>query len=397
MINTLGSFALSLGIVLAQIPTQITPIPNRSLPLQPITEAEEQLLGLDDRIWGSPGQRGDKRALLQSIDNSLKYLGTPRAAAAYAKYPVPGITLDRVQRSLVRFRQLVVNSDSAAQLKAAVRREFVFYQSVGQDKQGTVKFTGYYEPIYQASLTPNETYRYPIYRRPPDFESWQRPHPTRLELEGKDGLQGSRGRLRGLELAWLSDRFEAFLIHIQGSARLQLPDGRIMSVNYAGKTNHPYISLGRELAKDGKLPLSGLSMPVMIDYFRRYPQELSVYLPRYNPFIFFRDSGGAPAIGSTNVPVTAERSIATDKDLMPPGALALIRTPLPFPNGRGGMAFRQVSRFVLDQDAGSAIKGPGRVDVFMGTGQLAGDRAGVMKSSGQLYYLLLKEWIGTGD
>ncbi|XWK85915.1 MAG: murein transglycosylase A [Phormidium sp.] len=391
MINTVGTFALSLGIMFAQMPTQKTPIPNRSLPLQPITEAEEQQLGLDDRIWGSPGQRGDKRALLQSIDNSLRYLGTPRAAAAYAKYPVPGITLDRVQRSLVRFRQLVVNSRSAAQLKAAVRSEFVFYQSVGQDNRGTVKFTGYYEPIYQASLTPNETYRYPIYRRPPNFESWRRPHPTRLELEGKDGLQGAKGPLQGLELAWLGDRFEAFLIHIQGSARLQLPDGRIMSVGYAGKTDHPYISVGRELAKDGKLPLSGLSMPVMIDFFRRYPQELSVYLPRYRPFIFFRDNDGAPAIGSTNVPVTAERSIATDKDLMPPGALAFIRTPLPFPNGRGGMTFHQVSRFVLDQDAGSAIKGPGRVDVFMGTGQLAGDRAGVMKSSGQLYYLLLKD------
>ncbi|MFB2836924.1 murein transglycosylase A [Floridanema evergladense] len=386
MINTLGSFALSLGIMFAQIP-----IPNSSLPLQPITEPQEQQLGLDDRLWGSPGQRGDKQALLESIANSLRYLRSSKAAAAYAKYPVTGITLARVRRSLVRFRQLVINSDSPAQLRAAVRREFVFYQSVGHDRRGTVTFTGYYEPIYQASLTPDENYRYPIYRLPPDFASWQRPHPTRLELEGKDGLQGEKGRLRGLELAWLRDRLEAFLIHIQGSARLQLPDGRIMSVGYAGKTDHPYISVGRELAKDGKLPLSGLSMPVMIDFFRHYPQELSVYLPRYHPFIFFRDSGGAPATGYTNVPVTPERSIATDKDLMPPGALALINTSLPFPKRRGEMEFRQVSRFVLDQDAGSAIKGAGRVDVFMGTGQLAGDRAGVMKSSGQLYYLLLKE------
>ncbi|MFB2936544.1 murein transglycosylase A [Aerosakkonemataceae cyanobacterium BLCC-F154] len=391
MINTLGSFALSLGIIFAQIPTPTTPTPNSSLPLQPITEAQEQQLGLDDRLWGRPGQKGDKQALLRSIDNSLKYLRTSKAAEAYANYPVPGITLDRVRRSLVRFRQLVVNSRSAAQLKAAVRREFVFYQSVGHDNQGTVTFTGYYEPIYRASLTPTATYRYPIYRLPTDFESWQRPHPTRVELEGKDGLQGDKGPLKGLELAWLSDRFEAFLIHIQGSARLQLPDGRIMSVGYAGKTDHPYISVGREMAKDGKLPLAGLSIPVMIDFFRRYPQELSVYLPRYNPFIFFRDSGGAPAMGFTNVPVTAERSIATDKELMPPGALAFIRTPLPFPSGRGGMTFRRVSRFVLDQDAGSAIKGAGRVDVFMGTGRSAGDRAGVMKSKGQLYYLLLKD------
>jgi len=391
MINTLGYFALSLGIVLAQIPSPTTLISNSSLPLQKIRVVQEQELGLDDHLWDSPGQRGDKQALLTSIDNSLQYLRSPRAAAAYTKYPVPGITLNRVWRSLERFRQLVVDSNSPEQLQAAVAREFVFYQSVGHDRRGTVTFTGYYEPIYQASLTPDETYRYPIYRRPPDFESWRHPHPTREELEGKDGLQGSRGRLQGLELAWLRDRFEAFLIHIQGSARLQLPDGRIMSVAYAGKTDHPYVSVGRELAKDGKLPLSGLSIPVMIDYFRRYPQELSVYLPRYHPFIFFRDSRGAPATGYAEVPVTPERSIATDKNLMPPGALALIHTTLAFPNGRGGMEFRQVSRFVLDQDAGSAIKGAGRVDVFMGTGQSAGDRAGVMKTNGQLYYLLLKQ------
>ena len=75
---------------------------------------------------------------------------------------------------------------------------------------------------------------------------------------------------------------------------------------------------------------------------------------------------------------------------MPPGALALIRAPLPERNGRGEWEQRVVSRFVLDQDTGSAIKGAGRVDVFMGTGREAGDRAGLTNSNGELYYLLLK-------
>jgi len=384
MIKTLTSLALSLGIAIAQVPAY-------ALPLRKINIEQAAQLALDELIWGDVGQRGDKQALLASIDNSLSYLRSPQAAQVYRRYNVPGITLERVQRSLERFRQLVVTSRSATELQAAVQREFAFYQSVGRDNQGTVVFTGYYEPIYEASLTPDATYRYPLYRRPPDFESWPHPHPTRRELEGEDGLQGSRGRLRGLELAWLRDRFEAFLIHIQGSARLRLPDGRMMSVNYAGKTDHPFVSVGREMAKDGKLPLSGLSLQVMTDYFHRNPLELNVYLPRYHPFVFFQDTGGAPAIGYIGVPVTAERSIATDKALMPPGALALIRTPIPFPNGRGGMTFRQVNRFVLDQDTGSAIKGAGRVDIFMGTGSQAGDRAGVIKTNGQLYYLLLKE------
>ena len=83
---------------------------------------------------------------------------------------------------------------------------------------------------------------------------------------------------------------------------------------------YPYHSVGRELAKDGRLPLDGLTVPVMIDYFRRNPRALDEYLPRNNRFIFFRETNGAEAMGSIGVPITAERSIATDKSLMPPGA-----------------------------------------------------------------------------
>jgi len=95
-------------------------------------------------------------------------------------------------------------------------------------------------------------------------------------------------------------------------------------------------------------------------------------------------------MGSLGVPVTAERSIATDKSLMPPGAIALIQTQLPILNANKFLEQRPVSRFVLDQDTGGAIIGAGRVDIFMGTGKEAGDRAGLVNATGQLYYLLLK-------
>jgi membrane-bound lytic murein transglycosylase A len=115
------------------------------------------------------------------------------------------------------------------------------------------------------------------------------------------------------------------------------------------------------------------------------------YLPRWERFIFFQETNGTAATGSINVSVTAERSIATDKSLMPPGALALINNSFPFPAGNGRLENRRVDRFVLDQDTGSAIKGPGRVDYFMGTGKLAGDRAGISGGNGSLLYLLLRE------
>lgn len=363
------------------------------VPLQPVNPQTGQVtldsLGFDEQLWGRPGQPGDRQALLKSIDYSLRYLQTSSAQRAYQQYPVPGITRDRVRRSLVRFRQLVVSSRSPAELQAAVNREFVFYKSVGKDNNGTVFFTGYFEPIYAASRTPSAEYRYPLYRLPNDFNRWTMPQPTRAELEGQDGL-GKNSPLRGRELVWLRDRLEAFLVQVQGSARLQMPDGKLMTVGFAGKTNYPYTSVGRELVKDGKLPLEGLTLPVLINYFRSSPGELDQYLPRNQSFVFFKETHGAPATGSIGVPVTAERSIATDKSLMPPGALALIKARIPYPNATKQLESRMVNRYVLDQDTGSAIQGAGRVDIFMGTGPLAGDRAGIIGGTGELYYPLLK-------
>jgi len=390
MRKQLTSLSLSLGILL--FGSSSLAVPDDPLePINPDTEAVTlDSLGFDEQLWGTPEQPGDRQALLKSIDHSLRYLATPTAAAAYQNYPIPGITLARVRRSLVRFRQLLLTSSSPAELQAAVNREFEIYQSVGHDDQGTVLFTGYFEPIYAASRIPSAEYRYPLYRLPTNFNDWKTPHPTRADLEGVDGF-GENSPLNGLELVWLRDRLQAFLIHVQGSARLQLPDGSVMTVGYAGKTDYPYTSVGRELVKDGKLPLEGLTLPVLIDYFRQFPSELDQYLPRNQSFVFFRETNGAPATGSLSVPVTAERSIATDKSLMPPGALALIQTRIPYPNAQGQLESRWVSRYVLDQDTGSAIKGPGRVDIFMGTGILAGDRAGVIGGNGNLYYLLLKD------
>lgn len=344
----------------------------------------------DDQIWGGSGIKGDRAALLKAVDHSLRYLQSPRAVEDYRKQTIPGINRDRVWRSLLRFRQLLLTSKSAIELEQRVRREFQAYQATGNDGRGTVAFTGYFEPVHLASRHPTAEFRYPIFRLPPNFAAWTTPHPTRRELEGTDGLQFSQTRLRGLELAWLRDRLEAYLIQVQGSVRLRLVEGGTMTVGVAGSTHHPYTSLGKELVKEGKIRQEELSLPAVIRYLQANPADLNEFLPRNARFVFFKETGGAPAMGSLGVPVTAERAIATDKSIFPAGALALIQTQVPYPNRSGQLEQRYVSRYVLDQDTGSAIRGPGRVDIFMGTGQQAGDRAGLINSTGALFYLLLK-------
>jgi membrane-bound lytic murein transglycosylase A len=379
--------ALTSAIAASPLTFATTAVPLRQLTPQQIPST----LGADVELWQRPdGKTGDKANLLKAVDQSLHYIQTGAAQAAYQNYPVAGVTRERVHRSLVRFRELLQAAQSPEALSAAVQREFDVYQSVGKDNQGTVDFTGYFEATYRASRTPTAEYRYPIYRVPANFASWPQPHPTRLQLEGKDGLQANRGALRGQELVWLRDRLEAYLVQVQGSARLTLTNGKVMTIGVAGKTNYPYVSLGKELVKAGKVRLEDLSLPFLLQYFKAHPDELDLYIPRNNRFIFFSETYGLPATGSLGVPVTAERSIATDKSIMPPGALALIQTQLPFYGANKALTLKPVSHFALDQDTGGAIKSPGRVDVFMGTGASAKDRAGLINTPGQLYYLLLK-------
>jgi membrane-bound lytic murein transglycosylase A len=373
MKHLLTLLPLSLGLI------ALTPA---NLPLEPLKISQlDTSTGYDERLLT------DKKTLLQAIDHSLRYLNSSAAVRAYQNYPIPEITRQRVRRSLVRFRQLVQNSPTSEALQKAVKKEFIWYRSLGNDGQGNVKFTGYFEPIYPASRQRTAEYKYPLYRRPSNFSRWSKPHPARVELEGKDGLLGKNSRLSGYELVWLKDRLEAYLVHVQGSAKLRLPNGKIMSIGFDGNTEHPYTSLGKEMIADGIFPAEGLTLPMVLDFLRSNPEELKNYLPRNNRFIFFRETHGAPPTGSIGVPVLPERSIATDKSIFPPGALAVIQTEIP----DGNLNQKFVSRYVLDQDTGSAIKGAGRVDIFMGTGKTAGDRAGLINTPGQLYYLLLRE------
>jgi membrane-bound lytic murein transglycosylase A len=371
-----------------------------SIPLTLETPPQDENYFLDHQLWGNTEEKGDKESLIKAIDNSLSYLKTPEATTAYQNYIVPEITRSRVEKSLQRFREIVVNSQNTKELQATVNKEFVFYKSIGSDNQGTILFTGYYKPIYAASRKPTAEYKYPIYRLPDDFQTWKKPHPTRLELEGADALQAAKGKLKGLELFWLKSRMDAFLAQVQGSALLEFADGTKTTINYAGNSEHDYVSLGKELIKDGKLAQEGITLQKVIDYLEKNPTEQNNYLPRNPRFIFFKDTTNTPASGSLSVPITPERSIATDKSLMPPGALAIIRAPFPFISknkinqtqiNQTKIEQRLVSRYVLDQDTGGAIKSPGRVDYYIGIGKEAGDRAGAIVNKGELYYPLLKK------
>ena len=341
----------------------------------------------------------DLANLRKAIDHSLSYLHKP---SSMEHYPSGQITHSMALESVQAFADMLDSGLSGSRLNDEIRMNFDVYISIGCDDVGTVLFTGYYTPIFEGSLERTEQFNYPLYRQPddlmktPDGETLGRqdadgqivPYPDRAGIEDS-------GMLEGQELVYLSDPFEAYIAHVQGSAKVRLPDGNVTTVGYAANNGHEYNSVAHELVDDGKIAGDEISLAAMIDYFQRFGDQVDMYVRRNPRFVFFRTEGGPP-VGCLNEPVTPLRSIATDKSIFPRASLAFISTTLPQPVG--DVPVKQVyAGFALDQDAGGAIRAPGRCDVYMGQGEMAGKLAGQTYQEGRLYYLFLKSEAITVD
>ena len=334
----------------------------------------------------------DLANLRKAIDHSLSYLHKPSSRNFY---PSGQITHSQALESVQAFADMLDSGLSGSRLNDEIRMKFDVYISIGCDDRDTVLFTGYYTPIFEGSLERTAQFNYPLYEQPEDLVKAPNgdilgrrdsggqvsPYPDRAAIENS-------GMLEGKELVYLGDPFEAYIAHVQGSAKVRLPDGNVTTVGYAANNGHEYKSVAQELVRDGKISGDEISLATMIDYFKRFKEQVRTYVRRNPRFVFFRKEGGPP-VGCLNEPVTALRSIATDKSIFPRASLAFISTNLP--RAVGGTAVKQVyTGFALDQDAGGAIRAPGRCDVYMGQGEMAGKLAGQTYQEGRLYYLFLK-------
>jgi membrane-bound lytic murein transglycosylase A len=338
------------------------------------------------------GALRDRVALTEQVERSLNYLSKPSSKGFF---PQAGISHEQCQKSLLAFRDLLVSDLGDAQVLARLQADFEPWESVGCDGEGTVLFTGYYTPVFAASLERTDVFRYPLHRLPPNHVKDPRTGETK-GLRRQDGSLDpnypdragllASGALEGQELCWLADPFEAYVTQVQGSALLRLRDGSELEVGYAGSNGREYRSIGQELIRQGKLRREDLSLQKLLHYFRDHPEELEPLLATNERYVFFQESQGGP-YGCINERVVPLRSIATDKSIFPRGALCFVSAPLPV--GVGGPGGHR--GFALDQDAGGAIRAPGRCDVYMGAGEEAGLLAGRTWAEGKLYYLFLKE------
>jgi membrane-bound lytic murein transglycosylase A len=256
--------------------------------------------------------------------------------------------------------------------------------------------TGYFEPVLHGDLHQGGAFQVPVLARPTDLATGTekdvqgrplmgrvvagalKPYYSRAEIEA--GALGGAAQ----PLAWLTSPIDLFFAQIQGSALIQLPDGTARQLVFDARNGRPYTPIGRVLSEQGAITAGDVSMQSIRAWLEAHPDQAKAVMDRNESYVFFRlapdaDAGLDPP-GALGVALTAGRSAAVDRSFVPLAAPLFVDSTIP-----DGRAWRHL---VLAQDLGSAIAGPARVDVFLGSGAQAADWAGRMRQTGRIWLLL---------
>ena len=347
----------------------------------------------------------DDQSLRNAVEKSLEfYARIPEDRT----YPLGDktVTVRRLRETLLEFLRLL---DAKRLDRDSIAESFVIYRASSTAAEAKPLVTGYYEPVLEGRLEASREFCYPLYGVPSDLltidlasfdpvrYSGQRlvgrlkdkqvvPYYTRDEIDGQKKLDKA-----ATKLAWLRDPLDAFFLHIQGSGIIKLPDGRSLRIGYAGANGRPYRSVGKILIDRGLMTPEETTLQSIRSYLSAHPQVRDEVLGQNESYVFFRWVQEGP-LGSLNVTLTSGRSIASDPLYHPRGAIAFLVSRKPRLGADGEVLdWETMQRWVLNQDAGGAIKGVGRVDLFCGSGETAGWMAGRMKHPGELYFLLKKD------
>ncbi len=268
--------------------------------------------------------------------------------------------------------------------------------------------TGYFEPEVEGSLVPDQQFRYPLYARPPDLidvdlaerpAGWDAgmifarraggtlaPYFDRGDIE--DGVLAGQG----LELVYLADPIDAYIVHVQGSARILLPDGSALRVAYAAKAGHPYTSIGARLIERGEIPAGRMTLAALRSWLAAHPDAARALMRENRSYVFFRvlDSSGLDpdlgAIAAAGVQITPGRSLAVDHHLYTYGTPVWLEARLPLADDGSD---EDLCRLMIAQDTGSAIVGPARGDIFFGPGDAAEQLAGRIRHPARAFVVLV--------
>ncbi len=294
-----------------------------------------------------------------------------------------------------------------AEARAFFQSHFVPF-AIRPDDRPDGFVTAFYEPEVEVAASPDETWRYPFYRRPDDLvdlDDTNRPEGMdrsyAFGLRCPDGTVAAyadrraidEGHLdgRGLEIAWAKSKADVFFAHVQGAARLLYPDGSMRRITYAAKAGHPFSPIGKLLLDRGEIEPEKISMQAIRAWLAANPDRADEVYWHNRSYIFFRESDLAdPDLGpiaAAKVPLVPGRSLAVDRLIHTFGFPFFIHAPELVHLDEG----RAFSRLMLALDTGTAIVGPARGDIFTGWGPEAGEKAGTVRNRAFFHILVPRQ------
>lgn len=343
-----------------------------------------------------PGwERDDHLAAFRAFVRSARLIARGPLASSTGRTHTAGGQLIAIARRAEDAAAAIATPEAA---KAFFETHFVPHRVMHDRAPGLL--TGYYEPVLAGSRVEEGPYRIPVYRRPPDLvnlvgeeergalaesltharrraDGTTEPFATRAEIE-EGALTG-----QGLELLWLADPVDAFFMHVQGSGRIRLPDGRTIRITYDGKNGHPYTSIGRVLIDAGSFTPDAMTLDALKVWLSADPSRGRGVMQQNRSFIFFRELAREEdgPLGALEIPLTAGRSLAVDTAFHALGTPIYVSAPTLAP----WVPAEPFARLMIGQDVGSAIRGPERGDIYFGSGDEAGLLAGTTKHPGQFF------------
>jgi len=261
-------------------------------------------------------------------------------------------------------------------------------------------FTGYYLPLIQGRLHPNEQFHIPIYALPTNLlkintastsssgkplirqrkNNMLIPYPIRTEINQGEIHQYAK------VLAWSDNAIDVYFAQVQGSAMVELPNKKRFMIGYAGDNGHSYTSIGKLLIIKGEITRENVSMQTIRNWLIRHPEQANNLMNQNDSYVFFKRLNEAHPLGTEKIPLTPQHSLAIDNRYIPFGAPIWLDTTIPnYPHEKNLIPFQKL---LIAQDTGGAIKGVVRGDIYWGAGKKAEFIAGRMNSSGESWILL---------
>jgi len=287
--------------------------------------------------------------------------------------------------SLVLFQEIARQTDECLSVSTKQLCFEKFNQAIQtrfrvfRPREGDTRYTAYYSPDFNGSLTERGPYQIPLYSAPEDPVIKES---TREQIHFEGALKGL-----GLECAYLdADLFQLYTLQIEGGGRIHLFDEAgnetIKYISYQGKNSQPLRFFSKLMVANGYLSASELSYSNQHRYFLDHPEVQRKLYAQSPSYVYFKLSEEEP-LGIDSIPLTERRSLAFDPAYHPgSGVLNFVELKV---------SGKTITRFMIGQDVGGAIKGSARADLYFGFGEDARIAAESLGTRGKQYFLIKRE------